>query len=374
MFCKAPFSGVTIDPAGWVTLCCNTNDRHYFKANINEIDSIKDVFYSEQYEEIRKTISTKGFESVPQCQVCTNALKGGYRAEYMSYDSRIKSVNPLKLRYLEFTASNICNQTCVTCGSYFSSKWLKLEQKYDLGLGGHNPPFFLSKDSVHKILEILDDLEILQIKGGEPTADKNNLKILRKLAEVNPDCRVIIISNFSEISKEWWEVLPSFKNLEMSASIDGVDKVYEWIRGASWEKTWDNMLKFKETIKLPLNINPCISLYNLFHLDVLSERLHQEFTNINFSNVVINPDHLTPHLLRDRLIPMLEDFYGLDFREKIYAQPSLYTPPPNFYFYINEEYPIEILYRRFEHTTKTMNKVREFDIFDHQPQLRDIFK
>ena len=373
MYCKAPFAGITIDPSGQVTLCCNTTNRKYFQSNINQIKSLKDIFYGEKYEDLRKTMLTEGFEKIPQCEVCINAVKGKYQAEYYLYNTRIKDVNPLKLRYLELTASNICNQTCVTCGSYFSSKWLKLEQKMNLGIGGHNPPFILSKESVDKIIEVLDDLEVLQLKGGEPTADKNNLKILKKLVEINPNCRVIIISNFQEISEEWWEVLSFLNNLEMSSSLDGIDKTYDWIRGGDFNRTYENMLRFKEIQSSPLRINPCISLYNLFHLNELNEKIQKDFTHIYFGNVVISPKYLSPHLLQERLIPILESYYGVDLREKYYITPGLLNAPSNF-MELSNGITKEDLYKRFEYISNTMNKVRGSDIFELHPQLRDIFK
>ena len=371
MFCKAPFAGVTIDPSGLITLCCNTNDRKYFAANINDVKSLKDVFFGKKFEELRNTMASEGFGRIPQCEVCINAVKGKYRAEYQNYNDRIGDIRPLKFRYLELTTSNVCNQTCVTCGSYFSSKWLKLEQKMGLGIGGHNPPFILSKDSVHKIIEILPDLEVLQIKGGEPTADKNNLKILRRLAEINPNCHVIIISNFQEISNEWWDVISSLKNLEMSSSLDGIGKTYDWIRGGDFNKTYENMLKFKEIHPSDLRINPCVSLYNLFHLHELNEKIQKDFTHIHFGNVVISPKHLSPHLLQTTLLQILETYYGTNYRNKYFITPGLLNMPETF---LSENISIEELYKKFDYHTKAMNKARGFDIFDLQPQLRDIFK
>jgi hypothetical protein len=371
MFCKAPFAGITIDPSGWVTLCCNTTNRKYFQANINTIDSLKDIFFGEKFNDLRKTMSEEGFGRIPQCEVCINAVKGKYTAEYQNYNSRINEFRPVKLRYLELTASNICNQTCVTCSSYFSSKWLKLEQKMNLGIGGHNPPFILSKDSVDKIIEVLDDLEVLQIKGGEPTADKNNLKILRKLAEINPNCRVIIISNFQEISNEWWEVLSSLNNLEMSSSLDGIGETYDWIRGGDFNKTYDNMLKFKEMHSSDLRINPCVSLYNLFHLHELNENIQKDFTHIFFGNVVISPKHLSPHILQEKLLPMLESYYGKDYEKKYFITPGLLNMPSTF---LPENVSISDLYGKFKYHTESMNKVRGVNIFELQPQLLDIFK
>ena len=103
------------------------------------------------------------------------------------------------------TTSNICNQTCVMCNSYFSTKWKKLEHHFiKAGFKEErypHPTMAYSKESTDKILKVLPNLKILQIKGGEPFADKNNLKILTKLAEVNPNCKVILVSNFQKYTK-----------------------------------------------------------------------------------------------------------------------------------------------------------------------------
>ena len=48
--------------------------------------------------------------------------------------------------------------------------------------------------------------ERICIKGCEPFADIRNLRILKKLFEVNPDCIVNIVSNCQTITKEAMDI------------------------------------------------------------------------------------------------------------------------------------------------------------------------
>ena len=70
MLCKAPFLGLTIDPAGWLSLCCATNDREYFSTKITDVEDLNKFFLGEEYEDIRKQMKRDGLGSVLQCVNC----------------------------------------------------------------------------------------------------------------------------------------------------------------------------------------------------------------------------------------------------------------------------------------------------------------
>ena len=206
MLCEAPFLGITIDPAGNINMCCNTMDRQQFDTKITDIDDLEKFFKGKQYERLRKKMANLGMERIKNCEVCW-IVNQGREAEVTNYHRRAKDIaqggiprlsapnphksfkieDPVELQYLEMTTSNVCNQTCVMCDSFFSTKWKKIEHNFKRTV---HPTFSMSDESVDKILKVLPKLKILQIKGGEPFADKNNLKILTKLALVNPDLRV----------------------------------------------------------------------------------------------------------------------------------------------------------------------------------------
>lgn len=357
MLCQAPFLGVTVDPSGWIQLCCATLNRTYFKTKITDIDDLNEFFLGDPYNDIRKQMENDGLGSIPQCKNCWGSLNGIW-TEADNYNRKSFS-EPLKIRYLEFTTSNTCNQTCVTCSSYFSTKWRNLESKFNRNVF---PSFFLDEKSIKKILKVLPDLKYLQIKGGEPFADKNNLKILKRLAEVNPECELIITSNFQNIPEEWYDTLSKLKNIKVGASVDGIGKNYDWIRGGSFEKTIRNIQKFYELTQTPVVINTCVSLYNISILkDIKSYFENKEYIEtILFNNLVYYPEHLSINLLSETKIKSL---ISLDNKfDNIRLVSETVSPP------------LDILIKRFFDHTETMNKIRGTDIFDLQPQLREIFK
>lgn len=359
MLCKAPFLGITIDPAGWLTLCCNTSDKKYFKSNITEVDDLTDFFLSDEYQYIRDKMKTDGMLGIMQCKNCWSAANG-YFNEIHNYNKK-SFTEPLKIRYLELTTSNVCNQTCVTCSSYFSSKWRSLEPKFGREV---SPASYLKSDSIQKILKVLPDLKYLQIKGGEPFADKNNLKILSELSLVNPDCEVIITSNFQNINDEWWPILKKLNRISAGASIDGVGKSYDWIRGGKFNQTLNNMQRFKYETSNQVTINVCVSLYNIFILrQIYGFFVDKSYvSSIIFNNIVSYPSMLSPKILTLSELNLALEKFGND--------------PENVLGNLRK---LELNYnaglrKDFIKHTDTMNSIRGTNIFDIQPELAFLSK
>ena len=306
MLCKAPFLGMTIDPSGILTLCCNTSDRNYFRTNITDVDDLSEFFLGEKYNYVREIMKKDGMFGHRQCKHCW-AAKDGYWEEINNYNTKTYS-EPLKIRYLELTTSNVCNQTCVTCSSYFSSKWRKIESQFGRDI---HPSSYLKDESIEKIMKVLPDLNYIQIKGGEPFADRNNLKILKRLAEVNPNCEVTLTSNFQNISEEWWPVLKLLRNIKAGASIDGINETYDWIRGGNFSDTESNMQKFFMITKNRVTVNVCISIYNIFELKSISDYFtgRPYIKNILLNNIVTYPNELSISLVpREKIEFALKDF------------------------------------------------------------------
>ena len=368
MLCKAPFLGLTIDPSGAIVLCCASKDRDYLKTNINDIESLNDFFLGPEYQHVRDTMIKDGIRGLQQCKGCWKATEG-YAAEIDNYNSKTPS-DPLTIKYLEVTTSNVCNQTCVMCSSYFSSKWRKLEAQFNRHAF---PSFYLNDSAVDKILEVLPTLEYLQIKGGEPFADKNNLKILKTLSQVNPTCEVIITSNFQALPREWLDVLKMLPNIRAYASIDGVHRVYDWIRGGSFEETTSNMELFYNETGIKLVVNPCISVYNLLHFYQIKDYFKDKnyIEDILHNNIVEYPDYLSPSLLPERAIDK-----ATFIQKTIFNESNNLTKIRSWHSLESGKDPEEMveLRKQFRSHTEQMNKVRGFNIFDLEPELIPIFK
>ena len=126
-FCRAPFTGLTIDPAGNLNMCCSTSNRKQFNTKISDVENLSEFFLDTQMSELRQRMKSQGLEKLAECKFCSRAVTNGLQAEVHNYN-RYKIAEPLELRYLEVTTSNVCNQACATCNSYFSTKWRKVEK------------------------------------------------------------------------------------------------------------------------------------------------------------------------------------------------------------------------------------------------------
>ena len=206
MKCMVPDTGITINPIGELVLCCAGDNVAI--GHIKDIENVSDFFNSNVYNDLRKKFKLKQFPE--QCNVCKVHYEAGRIARFDSYNrfnfptyQQDITSKVIPIRFLEITTSNICNQMCVTCSGKYSSKWAPYEQQaVDVGLTWrnenhkfHTEMYKMTDNDVDKILEIVPNLQHLTIKGGEPFADQNNIKILKLLGETNPKCRVEICTN-----------------------------------------------------------------------------------------------------------------------------------------------------------------------------------
>ena len=291
--CTFPWTGMTIDPQGYLTLCCMIESKKgIFNIHISDVDSLYDFFYGEEYEKIQKSFDLFGWNKIKDCVACQNDKKQNI---FTGYDDSQRFDPDLKtLQYLELTTSNTCNQQCVTCGSKFSSQWRKIEHYFDRPA---EKPYSLSANDLEKVLEVLPDLRTLTLKGGEPFADMRNVQILESLFEINPFCRVVIVTNGVLIPQKFLDIIKKYHyNFELIFSIDAVGRKYDWIRGTPFDKTVKNLeLVFNLGIQV-LSIVPTISSYNIRSLNEITE-WHNSLNiecNLVWNNIVYDPRWCSP--------------------------------------------------------------------------------
>lgn len=295
MFCQAFNKSLVVEPGKTLAVCCSDSKR-MLKATLSDVTSLKDFFYnSEEYKSVRDQVKdlTCPTQFKP-CLACHRAVQG-YTTEMdvmnkfkfpesKGYD---KSVD---LKFLEVTTSNICKQSCVMCSAKYSSTHAKLIKK---------PQFisFMSDDEIKMIYEVLPDIDYICLKGGEPFADQNNLKILTKLHEVNPNIKeIIIISNGQNISNQFKDILSKFdfSQLTLAFSIDGIDEVYEWQRGSKYSDTVNSLNQLYDDTGFTFSVLSTITAYTLPSLLETFQRHQMDFKGIHHytsTNVVWNPPH-----------------------------------------------------------------------------------
>lgn len=390
--CKAPFSGLTINPTGSIVLCCSGGPVATPLGHISEVDSLQQFYNSEIMENVRSLHEKKAIDQ-SVCAGCYRQYAAGKHGMMSIFNnfwdwSRHNFDNDWRarklgidrpLRYLEYTCSNICNQTCASCSSWFSSKWRDYELAFTLDQQQHfkkppNPILRLTETDIDKILDVLPRLDFLSMKGGEPWADKNNLKILEKVLEVNPSCTVDIISNMQTIPQSVWKILEnvdhSQTSLWLSASIDGVGEEYNWIRGGNFNKTVENLERWHQITKKKIRINPVVTIFNFFSIDKIVDYFVSKpyVIGVNISNIATYPTYVKSQNLPGYIIAEQVEYYKTKFesydQSKIYSKPLLND--------IDEKITnLKELKKSFE-WIEVVNKMRGFDLLDHVPELKRI--
>ena len=329
MKCMVPETGLTINPIGEMVICCAGDNVAL--SHIKDVDDLTDFFNGEVYEKLRSDFKAQSFPS--QCDVCWKHWDAGRIARFDSYNrfdfptyEEDLASDVIPIRFLEITTSNICNQMCVSCSGKYSSKWSPYEKMaVESGLTWrnenhkfHTETYKMTKADVDKVLDIVPHLQHLTIKGGEPFADPNNIKILKKLAETNPNCRVEICTNMQLVTNTVIEILHQINEVHIQASIDGVHEMYDWIRGGNFKRTVNNIKRYHEHSGRKVVIVSTVSVYNWMHLPELIDYWKDidGVDRISMANLVTFPKYCSPCYLdehhieegRDKLFNYLKDW------------------------------------------------------------------
>lgn len=375
--CKIPFTGFYIGPQGHIVLCCMAQGLHL--GHINDIDDLEEFYNSPVMEKYRKQLEDKKYETMNPCNLCYKRecvqklwpFKKSIGAQYFdNFDSdwfARKEGKKVPLRYLEYTLSNICNADCATCRSEWSSKWEKLDRKFGRKV---SPMVKIEDKNIAKIEKILYGLEHMTIKGGEPFADIRNIRVLKKLSEVNPKCYTTIISNFHVITPEAMNIIKKLGKINCCASVDAVtNETYKWIRGGDLTKTTDNMKRYFQETGKRVTVNVFTSLYNFFLLDKIKDYFEDKdyIRTVNFNNYAINPIYISPSLLPEYIFNKQMEKLETAFLHKNKAGGLNVIGTGWEDLGLPEENRKEMFFKEMD----KMNKHRGFDLCDYIPELKD---
>lgn len=390
--CYLPFHGITIDSQGLICLCCmedisnSSGERFIPRVHIDEVDDLEEYWRSEFPKIWDLHLAGKATTFHP-CNLCFDGCqRKAYNTVQEQYALQLKEgrinwewdPNNPKIKFLEFTTSNICNQMCIMCSSRHSNKW----GKYEKFFGRHDQGLIKMSDiSIKKIKKILPNLSEMMLKGGEFFADPTNLDLLEYCAEVNPQCKISSATNMQKITKRHLNVMSKFDRINLSVSIDGTNKIYDWIRGGNFQKTVDNMKRVQD-VGVRVNVNITISIYNFFNLfDIIEYFSHPSLDcHINCKNIVHWPTWCSVYSLPKDVVENQMQKYFTIMGDAIKANNFRFLNNlgvPNFFEGELDGYndilpDWEKIKPKVIEYTNQMNKIRGFDILDYIPQLKSL--
>jgi MoaA/NifB/PqqE/SkfB family radical SAM enzyme len=295
-------------------LCCYSSTHP--NAKVSTSDDSVEAFNSPTLNTIRQQMISGDIPD--QCTGCFESeQKGLTSARQQLLENTVQfdvqgsvdqfiSGNKVTPQWYDIRLSNTCSLKCRTCNSYNSSA---IRQEYSR----INLPLVLPISPINHRIESpqfhVHGIKRVYLAGGEPFLEKQNLDLLSKLQDVNPDIEVIINTSGSVVPDGWLDQLKKFKRLHITLSIDGHKEVNEYIRSNTNTEVLNKNIHDLSSVSEEMYVNSVLSLYNVLSVHRLYETLNPlPVKDIILSHVnehtFMQIQHL-PYNLRDKAIQSL---------------------------------------------------------------------
>lgn len=273
--CAMPWFHTMVDTKGDVRPCCLYSDTvkkedgtpyNFGKDDINE------AFTSEYYDDVRKKMLSG--EEVSGCKECYRIEQYGGKSNRISaneYWPHVFETDP-KITYLDIRTGNLCNLSCKSCTPLYSSTLLdEIEsdpelQPYFEGPYSKDTSWYKTTMFDQNIESLIDNVDRYYFTGGEPTINERTLQLLEQLiASGKTDATLAFNTNLTNINAKFYSLIQQFKKIDLFISIDGTEKIQEYLRYPSkWSAIDSNLRKLLgSNINLNMVVTPVIQLTNI---------------------------------------------------------------------------------------------------------------
>jgi hypothetical protein len=281
-WCKAPYRNAYVQN-GIVRPCC-WYDRHKLTNRISNLADAGDVFYSDEFDNVR--ISPNG------CGVCEMHEAKGGKSHRLLWNEREQG-EEVRLESLEIYMGNLCNLACISCNSHNSSKWIAEEKKI-FGESFKNKQDDIDIDLTYFLVK---DLKRIKLAGGEVTIMPHHIKLLEQLIDfgVSENITLVYVVNNTADPTQFEKYWNKFKAVEFICSVDGIGEVSDYVRyHSNWKEINTNIQKAID-MGISVSFNCVVSVLNVFHLPEIIEWadgniLFRLLTNPNMLSINVLPE------------------------------------------------------------------------------------
>lgn len=294
-FCHHPWEGLDINAQGEFRPCCKyttpiaTNLDNYL--NSTELHELREQF-------LRGERPTK-------CERCWKDEDAGIASKRQldsNYIFKGHSQPLTQTRYLSTTFGNSCNIACRTCHSYSSSSWIRDERELSkdrkITIYPHND-FFKDEQYKQDLYSVVATATNILISGGEPflAGKREHIEFLDQIRTNSSDVSITYITNgTTRPADELWQKLKTVKQVEFHVSIDGTDRVFEYLRyPAKWNEVLENLEAYRKMAErldnVTLSLGHTVSIMNVWYLpDFFIWCLKNKFPK-PYIGMVTHPNH-----------------------------------------------------------------------------------
>jgi organic radical activating enzyme len=283
--------------------------------------TLEEIYFDAPMRELRKDMLNE--RTNPACGRCYEQEEAGFfsgrKSANKHHGHHIKRLeeDDFKMTYWDIRYSNLCNLSCRSCGSIFSSSWYQdqvalagpewAKNNKALNFAGRT-----KTDMWEQLIPHLDYVEQIYFAGGEPLMMEEHYNILDELERRGRfDVRLIYNTNFTQTKlkdREVFDYWRKFDSVAVGASLDAMGPRAEYIRkGTEWdivERNREQMMSICP--KVDFYISPTLSIMNALHLP----QFHKEWVEKGY----IKPQDLNVNILQD------PSYYRIDIAPMKYKQ------------------------------------------------------
>ena len=301
--CATPWINLEIRQQGNVTPCCAYRIPDKLVAdcdypNVKNV-SVKDIDHTDLRQQLLDGKQPIG------CSQCWNHEKNNVKSKRQNdayvyrdkiFDIDYNDTKTSKLFSLDIKINKTCNLSCRMCTPALSSKWANevaqnkesYPQFSSLPLVKHEWTDTNSSNVWKDLEEITSDLEYLTFSGGEPLLDKTHFRMLQYYInkQRSSDITLHYNTNATVFASNLIPLWSSFKQVELSFSIDNTGKKFEYERyGESWKTIVDTIKKYKKVPDLNLNVWSTITTLNILDTYTLFQFCRDYELPISFNSL-----------------------------------------------------------------------------------------
>jgi len=357
--CILPWNHVRVWQTGKAWPCCQWVGETPEDLNIFNGDPMHHPLMVETRQRMLEDKPVKG------CSRCyrlerttgTSMRKEIANLEFGGIDDQIDKMVPIheqsepKLRYLELSISNACNNSCRMCGPDLSTHWYADAKKLGLEI-----PKGIQYNPMNQT--DLSELRFLKLLGGEPLLEAKTIKDILNRCDLE-NLNLMLITNGTIIpDQEIQELFRKVNRLNVTVSIDAYGSLNNFLRtGSEWENVRKTLLWFKQQNYYNLHVHGVVSIYNCNNFMLLHE--YCQGLDIHSNHMVIEgPEYMRPRHLPQHVKEELIQYY------EIHAYGR-----KNFVKEIIQELKQPGDWQTFKHMDELINGVRNENFKTYNPEL-----
>lgn len=383
-FCRIPWYSISLSPSGGIGPCCITPD---YAGNYQKGESLQSAWNGKKMREFRKNLINGKISK--ECRSCKDKDEQGIPSLRSIYDNTLNQEVELNENYtkgllgrleyihrLDLSLSNRCNLKCRFCYTGNSTQWFsdrdqltKLDSHFfSRILGVTNKVFDVDVNSLVVFVKKCKSLREIEIKGGEPMLYKRHKDFLREIIDcgLSKKIKLLYTINGTVFDSEYLELWTHFREVSVTVSVDGLGKVYQYVRGdrLSFEEDVISKLQLINKVSfVDLSIHYTLCVYNFMELPRFMTWLDRsDFSDVCFSLGVVNfPPFLNPEILPQSIIENVTKQLIASKRNEIKNFVKMFKS-------LNSP-PLDQLRSDFLYYTENLDRIRKTSFIDICPQL-----